>query len=56
MTIIEARYIGPFKVPDWGVWFEWSHYERCESYRAEKNFGLWCRQFAGLYEFRQVTL
>lgn len=53
MTIIEARYVGPFKVPHWGTWFIWQEYDL--SYYANKALTQLQRQFAGLYEFRVRT-
>jgi hypothetical protein len=54
MTIIEARYVGPVKVPEWGEWHPWSH--PTTSYRATKDVMLLQKQFRGLYEFRMVKL
>jgi hypothetical protein len=50
MTVIEARYVGPFKVPRWGTWFTWQEFDL--RYYAEKNLPILQRQFQGLYEFR----
>jgi hypothetical protein len=54
MTIIEARYVGPVKVPEWGTWlpFPGQRYE-LESL-AEKALRKLRNQFRGLYEFRIV--
>lgn len=53
MTIIEARYIGPLKVPRWGTWFTWQEYSL--SYYAYKALQSLEKQFAGLYEFRMIS-
>jgi hypothetical protein len=50
MTIIEARYIGSYKTPEWGTWFEWQRYD--VKYYADKALLQLRRQFRGLYEFR----
>jgi hypothetical protein len=52
MTIIEARYVGPAKVPEWGTWFEWKKYDA--DFWANKAFPILRKQFQGLYEFRMV--
>ncbi len=54
MTVIEARYVGPYNVPYWGVWFEWNKFDRWK--RAEDVYPKLKRQFSGLYEFRMVKV
>ena len=49
MTVIEARYTGPFPVKR-RVWFTWQKYDL--SYYAEKALPLLQMQFLGYYDFR----
>jgi hypothetical protein len=54
MTIIEARYVGPYKVPEWGTWHEWQKYDA--KFYAEKALPILRVMFSGLYEFRMVKM
>jgi ribosomal protein S21 len=56
MIVIEARYIGKFKVPEWGTWHEWRKYHLYEEMRARENYNRFQRQFRGLYEFQMVKV
>lgn len=50
MIVIEARYVGPVKVPEWGTWFVWRKYS--SSRWAKKSLLQLEKQFRDLYEFR----
>lgn len=52
--VIEGRYIGPFKIPEWGVWREWRIYDPWQTLRADEVFVQLRKQFEGMYEFRMV--
>jgi hypothetical protein len=63
MTVIEARYVGPFtlaphasagEVPEWGTWHEWQKYDA--KFYAEKALPILRVMFSGLYEFRMVKM
>jgi hypothetical protein len=56
MIVIEARYVGKFKVPEWGTWHEWRKYHLYEEMRARENYNRFQRQFRGLYEFQMVKV
>jgi hypothetical protein len=52
MTVIEARYVGPFKVQN-RPWFTWQKYDL--QFYANKALPILEKQFCGLYVFRVVS-
>jgi hypothetical protein len=52
MTIIEARYVGPVKVPEWGTWLPFPGQRYEFELSAQKALRKLREQFRGLYEFR----
>jgi hypothetical protein len=56
MTIIEARYVGLYSVPERRTWHPFPGQKYDLRYDAEKMLQKLKRQFCELYEFRLVEL